>query len=70
MPIWEYKVVLLDARSESRVQGYRDMHQRTLDNLGREGWELVNVDGNVGYFKRPGAEASNAEREAWQEHQK
>ncbi len=49
-PQWEYKIVPLDAQ-------YTDDDEDAINALGREGWELVAIDGTgaddpVAYFKR------------------
>jgi len=48
---WEYKVVYLDQRAEAK-----DKTLSTLNELGREGWELVTLflgaGHNPAYFKR------------------
>ena len=49
---WEYKVIQIDA---SPVGGVAPVMERTLNELGREGWELVAVWGYpfVLFLKRP-----------------
>jgi hypothetical protein len=45
MDKWEYYVISL-AKEAQVVSGY-------LDELGRDGWELVAVENGVYFFKRP-----------------
>jgi hypothetical protein len=47
MATWEYMVVVLNYP----YPNYEDQ-QRQLNELGRQGWELVIVVKHMGYFKR------------------
>ncbi|MHA2055358.1 MAG: hypothetical protein ACW99F_17400 [Candidatus Hodarchaeales archaeon] len=42
---WEYVHYLMYSDKEQEI---RDFH-----NLGNEGWELVTINNNTAYFKRP-----------------
>ena len=59
---WEYKVATLhlrrgeapDANSAGSPQAVREAQEALLDDLGKEGWQLVSqTDGRIFYFKRP-----------------
>ena len=55
---WEYKVAhvlpLPAGVSSVNPQEWRDRTQRFLNDLGKDGWTLVNEEeGRVFYFKRP-----------------
>lgn len=45
IPNWEYKVIHLD-------EDELDVMENKLNNLGKEGWELVSWDSETGIFKR------------------
>jgi hypothetical protein len=46
MKKWEYKIVALKTLSSLEDR------ERILNKFGEEGWELVNIDHPVAYFKR------------------
>lgn len=49
MQQWDYKIIGVGGN----VQAARHILETQMSNLGRDGWELVNVtDGNA-FFKRP-----------------
>ena len=59
---WEYKVAsphlrpgeAPDANSVGRPEAVRKAQEALLNDLGKEGWELVSqTDGRVFYFRRP-----------------
>jgi hypothetical protein len=45
IPNWDYKVEKLDELD-------LDTMENNLNDLGKEGWELVSFDGETGIFKR------------------
>jgi len=47
MQKWEYKIVILKG-------GSYEAREKTLNQLGVEGWELVTIyDASIAYLKRP-----------------
>lgn len=42
--MWEYRTITLDSIWEQK--------EKILNELGKEGWELVSVDDNMAYLKR------------------
>ena len=51
---WEYKVTNAHRARSEGPQAQREAQQVLLNDLGKEGWELVSqTDGYVFYFKRP-----------------
>ncbi len=59
---WEYKVAspnlrrgeAPDANSAGSPKAVREAQEALLNDLGKEGWELVSqTDGRVFYFRRP-----------------
>jgi len=50
---WEYKVAAVQSLSRVGPNEQRDADQAFLNELGKDGWELVSqADGRVFYFKR------------------
>ena len=61
-PLWEYKVAsphlrpgeAPDANSAGSPKAVREAQEALLNDLGKDGWELVSqTDGRVFYFRRP-----------------
>ena len=57
---WEYKVAILrrgevpDANNAPRPRATREAQEALLNDLGKEGWQLVSqTDGRIFYFRRP-----------------
>lgn len=64
--IWEYKTVLFEFSKDGLLSNrYVDDEEleRNLNQLGQQGWELVNVallqDGLLAFLKRPEADSAN-----------
>jgi len=45
---WEYMALSLKG-----LMGKYSIYNPTIDKIGAEGWELVSVDNEIAYFKRP-----------------
>ena len=57
MAAWEYvvvplEVVPIDVQAPPRQRSSYEIHQKTLNELGQNGWELVSVWEGRGYLKR------------------
>jgi hypothetical protein len=50
---WEYKVAELVYGAGTSPQEWHDRQQTLLTDLGKDGWELVQRNETVFYFKRP-----------------
>ncbi len=51
---WEYRVAWPHVPRSEGPLAQREAQQALLNDLGKEGWELVSqTDGHIFYFKRP-----------------
>jgi hypothetical protein len=63
MTKWEYKILEVDGQGKNQ-SGNREKFLHKLNELGKEGWELLSVSGSetkvhfVAYLKRPLKEES------------